>query len=196
MISTIILDYNGIFRFLYYDKINSFLSDFNFTISSFFDLVFHNDLVTNLVSGKISRQSWWSNLQDLHPSLIPFPFNFVWDLLDRFSYLDSNLFSLIPSLTNLSIGILSNADAISKSNIIYQTRFCDLSFIFTSSDFGFAKPNPMIFTSLLSKINKNASQCLFFDDSFVNVTAANSVGIESFVYTGLSDFMSKINSLD
>lgn len=50
---------------------------------------------------------------------------------------------------------------------------------FLSYEMGCRKPEPRIFQTLLAEMNWQASECLFFDDSPVNVAAAKSLGIEA-----------------
>ena len=69
-----------------------------------------------------------------------------------------------------------------------------------SSAVHLAKPDPAIYTLLLSKYNLNASECVFIDDRKDNVDAAISLGMSGIVYPGsakrLIHLMSGLISLD
>jgi len=49
---------------------------------------------------------------------------------------------------------------------------------------GFIKPDERCFTTVLSDNNLKPEDCIYFDDSAKNVTVAQSLGIESYVYEG------------
>ncbi len=49
---------------------------------------------------------------------------------------------------------------------------------------GFVKPDPRCFETILTENNLKAEDCIYFDDSEKNVVAAQSFGIESYMYTG------------
>jgi len=44
---------------------------------------------------------------------------------------------------------------------------------------GFVKPEPEIFQILLDKIGRPAEECLFIDDSFLNIQQANTMGFQT-----------------
>ena len=52
-----------------------------------------------------------------------------------------------------------------------------------SSHIKMAKPNPEIYKYLLEKYSLNPDECIFIDDSAVNIKTANELGIHGIVYT-------------
>jgi putative hydrolase of the HAD superfamily len=53
---------------------------------------------------------------------------------------------------------------------------------------GFAKPDPRAWTTILTEHNLQPAECLYFDDQDKNVSAANSLGIKSFLFTAADQF--------
>jgi len=51
-----------------------------------------------------------------------------------------------------------------------------------SGDVHLLKPNPAIYTLLLDKYSLKASECLFVDDTKINVSGAQAVGIDGIVF--------------
>lgn len=171
------------------------MKSYDLDFKEFFEIIWSKELVTELIIGKINRQVWWSKLREKNPVLKELPQNFVWDMLEEGNYLDNEILNYIKTLNKLNVGILSNADVISKVIIKKQTEGLNLDFIYTSSDFGVAKPNAKIFTRLLEELKKDASECVFFDDSAKNVEGAKKVGIESYVYQNTKELESIITTL-
>jgi 2-haloacid dehalogenase len=52
-------------------------------------------------------------------------------------------------------------------------------YILVSGEVGLIKPNPAIYALLLQKINQPAHNCLFIDDSAVNIAAAHQLGFDT-----------------
>lgn len=62
-----------------------------------------------------------------------------------------------------------------------------------SGTIGKTKPNRDIFEHLLETFNLNANECLFIDDSEINIKGAKNVGIDGYIFDGnaekLRDFL-------
>jgi HAD superfamily hydrolase (TIGR01509 family) len=75
----------------------------------------------------------------------------------------------------LTTGILSNAGAsLSQSLAAHGIQCFDV--ILTSSEIGFAKPDPRIFMRVEEQMNTVGHDILFFDDLMANVEAARAAG--------------------
>lgn len=61
-----------------------------------------------------------------------------------------------------------------------------------SCDVHIVKPNPQIYKHLLNKYNLNPAECVFFDDTKVNVTGACKAGIKGVLFTSARDVESCI----
>ena len=53
-----------------------------------------------------------------------------------------------------------------------------------SGKIGLTKPNKEIFEYLLNTYKLNANECLFIDDSPLNINGAKNAGIEGYVFDG------------
>lgn len=79
---------------------------------------------------------------------------------------------------------LSNWSAETFPLIREKYQFLNLfSDIFLSGDVGAAKPDPKIFLYMLDKIKRDASNCLFIDDSIKNIEAADRLNFKTILYT-------------
>ncbi len=54
--------------------------------------------------------------------------------------------------------------------------------LFTSSDYGARKPDPVVFERVLARYGRDASEAFFVDDMAVNVAGAASIGITAHLY--------------
>lgn len=89
----------------------------------------------------------------------------------------------------IKIFILSN-NLKEKSNY-YQDSFQFLKEIpdkiYYSWQTGFIKPNPEAFKNVLSENNLEPEECLYFDDQEKNIEAANSLGMNAFLFKNTED---------
>lgn len=89
---------------------------------------------------------------------------------------------------NLKIFILSNNLRIRTE--FYRSHFPELFKEFDGTFFswetGFIKPDPNAYKNILEKNNLKAGECIYFDDSIENVETAQKLGINSYIYTGIS----------
>ncbi len=60
---------------------------------------------------------------------------------------------------------------------------------------GYIKPENEIYRILLGKIRRNPKECIFIDDSEVNVEAAKTFGIKSILYTQDTDLREELNNI-
>jgi FMN phosphatase YigB (HAD superfamily) len=59
--------------------------------------------------------------------------------------------------------------------------------IYSSGGLGVSKPDPVFYTAVTAKISASPEQIMFFDDSGVNVEAAQRCGWQARVYTDVAD---------
>lgn len=89
---------------------------------------------------------------------------------------------------NLKIFILSNNLRIRTE--FYQSHFSELfkefDEVYFSWKTGFIKPDPNAYKNILEKNNLKAEECIYFDDSIENIETAQKLGINSYIYTGIS----------
>ena len=60
---------------------------------------------------------------------------------------------------------------------------------------GIAKPDPLIYKTLLSRYNLKAEECVFIDDTEENVRSAEQLGFTGIVFTGYEDASFKLKQL-
>lgn len=70
--------------------------------------------------------------------------------------------------------------------------FCWFDDIVVSGEVLLAKPDPRIYTLLLERIGRTASQCLFIDDSTRNIAAAQQLGFQTIQYQSPAQLKSEL----
>lgn len=129
------------------------------------------------------------------------------DLMKKIAYLDmqswrawgedATEWAFFLKKSGYKLGVLSNMPR------EFLQYYGDEIPIFTNADYacfscniGFVKPEPEIYYNVLNGLNVKPEETVFFDDIKENVDAANKIGINGFVWTGLSqakiDFENKI----
>ena len=111
-------------------------------------------------------------------------FEYVWKK-------DKNLLNFIrqQKANGLKIGIISNVAQYQFDEFFSRKEQAELfDFLVLSGEVGCAKPNSRIFKIAIEKSNVLPSEIAFFDDSILNVEAAQKVGIQGFLYKNWEDF--------
>ncbi len=76
-----------------------------------------------------------------------------------------------------------------RADYLKNVMFKDvLDGFFMSCDLGVDKNDPDFFKAVLDRLDLKPQEVYFFDDSQGNVGVAKSVGIKSFLYTGIENF--------
>ncbi|MDP4009958.1 MAG: HAD-IA family hydrolase [Candidatus Shapirobacteria bacterium] len=90
-----------------------------------------------------------------------------------------------------SLGIISNFSSVHK----YALNPDLFSPIIYTGNTGLSKPDLAIFARFCQQANCQPNECLFIDDSYVNVSAAKDFGMETFLFTSIPDFIEKTQLL-
>lgn len=100
-------------------------------------------------------------------------------------------------LSGYKIIILSNN--FSERTTYYRQQFPQIFSLVHAAYFswetGLVKPDPQVFTSLLSSNNLLPGECVYFDDSQENTATAQSLGIHSYIYSDLANTRKIITDL-
>jgi len=79
-----------------------------------------------------------------------------------------------------------------KKNFLFLDIFDK---IYYSWQTGFVKPNPEAFNNLLNENNLKSEECIYFDDSKVNVETAKNLGIKAFLFEDIEKFKNTLTAL-
>lgn len=60
--------------------------------------------------------------------------------------------------------------------------------VFSSADLGLKKPDPEFYLQVLRMLKGKSEDVIFFDDDEENVESARRIGMDSHLYSGISDF--------
>lgn len=180
MKNVVIFDCNGIFLKFGKKFVQAFTEDFEIPTEEF--LPIHMEIMNNI------RRPDAPDLFELWQ-----PYLAAWGLeLDKQGFYDywfgrekevPEMFDIVKSLqtSDVTVVILSNNF---RERYLEKKEFFDrlnnlCDFAYYSWTTGFVKPHADAFNFVLASNNWEAEQCLFFDDSIMNVTAAQDLGIEA-----------------
>ena len=98
----------------------------------------------------------------------------------------------------------NNCALLSNSNLVHQEfwgnkykSFLPLfTDVFVSSEIGLRKPDHDCFQHILDKLNIEARDAIFFDDTYENVAAGREFGIESVHVRNSDDVISKLHEME
>ncbi len=116
------------------------------------------------------------------------------------NYIKNDLmWTFLESLNNqYLLSVINNGTYSILSKWIQKYSMNDyFKLILNSSKIGICKPNPKIFTLALKTLHVSPNECIFIDDSIVNVTAAKKLGLYGIHYdpNNHQQFLLEINSL-
>ena len=164
MIKAIIFDWDGVFTSNFYDKILQVCNDENKLIeleSKYYD--------------KDNCDGFWEELRKEFKID-----NSNQQLKKLINYqIDTGLLNLIPKLYDYKLYLLSNQI---KSRTDYIKSNFNLSYFiqtFFSNEIRLKKPSKEIFLFALNKIKLEPNECLFIDDTEINIKTAKSLGINT-----------------
>jgi HAD superfamily hydrolase (TIGR01509 family) len=143
-------------------------------------LVFYRDLIRQSDLGELSDADFYAHVaatSGMSPAAVEAERN---DL----SGLDRGVVQLITTLKqHYTIGMLTNVNAEFLQQFLDNYHIRDLfEVIVASSDTGYVKPQPEIFTLILRRLGMSPSEVIFIDDQARNVQAAERLGISSILF--------------
>lgn len=147
------------------------------------DLLFSGENWWSVSTGKISADGYWQRICEVlggnvPPALEPFRHN-------PFAHeeLNGRMIALVRRLHHrFKVGLLSNATPYLEV-LIEQNGLTDLfDVIVNSARVGLRKPDPQIYTLMLSRLGLEPQQCLFVDDKQRNTEVARSLGMQVIVF--------------
>ena len=160
---------------------------------------FSDDLLPLVITGKISDDEWRRKIADQLSKDFP----------DANAERAVALWSASPGEVNLEVmGILracrekaqlvliSNATSRLPSDLQRLGIAEDFDHIINSSEVGFTKPDPNIYSAALDTVGATPEQALFIDDNAGHVAAAMRLGITGHIYAGADSLRQKLNHLD
>jgi len=101
------------------------------------------------------------------------------------------LIDLAKQIKNKGIKIFILSNNFVERADYYKQNFPFLEIfnkIYYSWQTGFVKPDPMAFKNLLLENSLKPEECIYFDNSEENIKAANSLGIEAFLFKDTEGF--------
>lgn len=117
-----------------------------------------------------------------------------YDYFEQFNDMEQ----LIVELKNqgYKIYLLSNCSMQFYDYYTKKSIFSHFDGYYISAKYQLLKPSKTIYKSFLQTFDLNADECIFIDDMFENVEAAQSVGIKGIVYDGdLEGLKEKIHKI-
>jgi putative hydrolase of the HAD superfamily len=143
--------------------------------------------------GDISEQDFYKQLSSLSDQ----PLQSVQAVFDDMQLIDKDMVTLIDTLhASYKIGLLSNSSSEYARAILTEhnlTRLFDE--IVISAEVGLVKPSREIFEFALDKMQLQPKEAIFIDDRQQNITVANSLGIQSILFTGTDKLENELTRL-
>ena len=162
------------------------------------EAAFSDDLLPLVITGQISDDEWRRKIADLLSQDFP----------EANAKRAVELWSSSPGKVDLEVleilracrkraklVLVSNATSRLLSDLRRLGIAEDFDYIINSSEVGFAKPDPNIYSAALDTVGATPGQALFIDDNAGHVAAATRLGIAGHTYAGADGLRQKLNHL-
>lgn len=196
-IKGIIFDYGGVIsKDQDQETVKEMLSILGIDANNFKNI--YQQLRHDYDAGLLNGKQYWNkfleicNIQNLD--------NKINDLIEldikSWTQINEKTTNFIQSLkeSNLKIGLLSNMSietlAYLKNNFRIFDNFDNLTF---SCELNLCKPGLEIYKISYTNLNLQPEECVFIDDTFDNIIAAEKAGLNTIHFTNYEDFLDKLN---
>jgi putative hydrolase of the HAD superfamily len=156
--------------------------------------------LSNLRLGKISEHEMWQRIGKKINSkeLSNIKDSLIYDIFKEKTSVDNSIFGIIKQLQrkNIRVGILSNTASVTHSIVEELIDMSYFDYQFLSYRIGREKPDERMFEYVTDQIPYSKEEIMFIDDKLSNVNAAKEFGIKAIHFTGTSQLITDLNSLE
>ncbi len=183
MIKALLLDYDGVIREIDVERTSEVIRTIGMEMDEFFEIVFGNEDIKDLIRGKLSSSDWWGIVQEQNPRLKGVGADFLWKEVFKYPLINKEVLDIVREYEGkLKTGILTNAMRESVPVILEETRGYTFDHILPTAMLGHIKPEPEAYLKALDILDVQAEECLFIDDKLRNVEGARAVGMRAHVF--------------
>lgn len=186
MINTLLIDFDGVIRHWTGAQITQAEKKLSVPAGSVLSVAFSNALLPPAITGKVTDKQWRDNVQKELAQ--QFDFDVASKLMNAWESatfdIDTVLLENIKAVfASGQIILATNATSRLDSDLAKLELTGFFSHIANAADIGFAKPNAEYYKAALAMAKCDASQCVYLDDSPINIEAAQRLGIKSELFT-------------
>jgi putative hydrolase of the HAD superfamily len=142
-------------------------------------------LLRRAITGQITDEDWRATVAErLAPLCRGSALAVVTEWSASSGAVDVDVLGVIRSArgSGWRIGVLTNATTRLRQDLIRLGLDEEFDIVVSSADLGVAKPDIAAFIAACSRLGADAQDCLFVDDSAVNVAAADKAGLSAHVF--------------
>lgn len=143
------------------------------------------------ITGRITDEQWRASTEAAIAGICGSPAaakSVVAAWSSRLPAVDSEVVALLRKVRlSAPVALVSNATTRLERDLQRQGLDDLADAIVNSSRLGYAKPDPRVYTSAAQRLSTPVKQCLLIDDTAVNVTAAQAIGMPAIHYRQISD---------
>lgn len=195
---TVFIDFDGVIRHWLVSDVHEGETRLGLKEGTLHKTAFHPDFLLPVITGKQSHSQWMKDVcREIAAETNEVSVENLLKIWEGARWtIDYSLLSEIRNLfVNSKIALASNATDRLNNDLESSSLSGAFDFLLNSSEIGFAKPDSRFFEKALEICNCKPDQTLFIDDQQANVIAARKLGIQSILFTGKEELLSRLKSL-
>lgn len=187
---TILIDFDGVLRHWIGAEVNNAEKALGLASGTLFSLAFSHELLFPAITGEVTHEQWHervkSKLVQMHTDNVASKLIKAWN--EASWEID---FELLQGLKQIApkcrYVLVTNATSRLDADLKKAGLTSAFNVVVNSSQIGVAKPDRLFFRQALSVASSQTCSSVLIDDSFENVNAAHSMGIESIHHQNVAD---------
>lgn len=183
MIQVVLFDLDGVIRHFDPEHTQEIETRHGLPASALSQTAFSQPLLTEVTTGRITRAEWVRRIGERVGNVVAAT---EWSQL--VPYVDRDVLRLSDALriSGYTTGVLTNGTDTIATELAESGISQHFDAVFNSAEIGYAKPDVRAFTHVLEALNCTADQMLFTDDSATKLAGAQTLGITTHLFTGMT----------
>ena len=182
MISTVVLDLDGVVRHFDATNVAAVESRYDLATGALIAAAFESELLEFVLTGRISHHEW---VHRVGQTVSNVEAAVAWSS-DR-GAVDDDILEMVDDLRagGTAVAILSNATDLLDQDLEQLGLVERFDAIFNSADIGFAKPDVRVFQHVCDALGVEPGGVFFTDDSISKLAGAIELGMTTHHFTGV-----------
>jgi len=187
-ITTVVFDLDGVIRHWNDDLLDGVETAFNLPPRTIMNVAFGSELGRLGMTGVLNYREWMDAIRERILSAHGLECAGALDEWEaNVGVVDTEMVQLLRSVRqHATVALLSNGTTRLRRDLHVLDLLDEFDVVFNTAEMGVAKPDPVVFRTVLAQLGADAERSCFIDDMPGNVAGAVSVGMHGHRHTELA----------